>query len=272
MRNFKIQEHIYNAKMFYLISFIITWTAGGIIAYQSRTGAEKSLLLLLLAYMGPVCAALITMMIKRDKTGFKDFRNRLFNVKIIEWKYMPVAVLLMPLCMLTAIAISTLFGQPSSQFGIAEELQIFSGELVLSMVILALVPVLEEIGWRGYGIDALRSRHNLFKTSLYFAFLWGCWHLPVFFIQGSYQASLWIMNPLYAINFFIGIIPLAFILNWLYYKNKRSILIASIFHVMVNYSSEIFQANQVSKCILTLVLIAVALVLIKRDKNYFFTN
>ncbi len=96
----------------------------------------------------------------------------------------------------------------------------------------------------------------------------GCMASAVFFIEGSYQASLWAMNPIYAINFFVGIIPLSYIMNWLYFKNNRSILIASIFHIMVNYSSELFEANQVSKCLLTLVLAIIAgIIMVLEDKK-----
>ncbi len=51
------------------------------------------------------------------------------------------------------------------------------------MVILFLAPTLEELGWRGYGVDSLRSKFSLFKTTMLFAVIWGLWHLPLFFIQ-----------------------------------------------------------------------------------------
>ena len=54
---------------------------------------------------------------------------------------------------------------------------------------------------------------------------------------------MWAQNPLFAISFFVGIIPLAFIMNFLFYKNGRSI---------------------------TLILTAVALLIILRNKDFFF--
>jgi membrane protease YdiL (CAAX protease family) len=96
--------------------------------------------------------------------------------------------------------------------------------------------------------------------------------LPVFFIKDSYQSSLWGQNPLFAINFFVGIFPLAIIMNYLFYKNRRSIFLIALFHVLVNYSSEIFEANQISKCILTLVLAVVAVIIIMRNKGFFFED
>ncbi|MCK4654469.1 MAG: CPBP family intramembrane metalloprotease, partial [Candidatus Cloacimonetes bacterium] len=120
--------------------------------------------------------------------------------------------------------------------------------------------------------DSLASKFNLFKTSMIFGVLWGVWHLPVFFIKNSYQIFLWEQHPLFAVNFFIGIIPLAIIMNYLYYKNRRSIFLLALFHILVNYSSELFEANQISKCIFTIVLAIVAVIIIIRNKSFFFQD
>jgi membrane protease YdiL (CAAX protease family) len=48
-------------------------------------------------------------------------------------------------------------------------------------------PAVEELGWRGYGMDSLRSCFSLFTASLYFALLWALWHLPLFFINNYYH-------------------------------------------------------------------------------------
>lgn len=267
-----MKEHSYKPVLYFLVAFAITWVNGFLLVFQSYSGGERSLLNLLLGYMGPFLAAVFFFTVFRKEGLTKDFLSRLWRFKGVKFRYIPFVLLLLPAAMLVAILISMVFGQPGSQLQLAEELQVFNGEAILSMVILMLVPVLEELGWRGYGVDSLYSRFDLFGTSLIFGLLWGAWHLPIFFIPGSYQASLWVMNPIFAINFFVGIIPLAFIMNWIYYKNNRSIWPVAVFHIMVNLSSELFQATQVSKCILTLVLMAVAAGIIYYDRNLFFTT
>jgi hypothetical protein len=264
------KTHHYRPAIYFALAFAITWLNGIFLVVQSRQGGDKSLLNLLLAYMGPFIAALIMMYLFADKSFRADFRRRIFDLRLINKKYLPFVIFFLPAAMLLSILISIAFGQPVEQLRFAEAFKVFDGEIILSMIILVLVPVLEELGWRGYGVDSLASKFNLFATSLIFAVLWGVWHLPVFFIEGSYQASLWGQNPLFAINFFVGIIPLAFIMNFLYYKNQRSITLIALFHVLVNYSSELFEANQVSKIIFTLVLAAVALLIVLRNKDFFF--
>ncbi len=250
----------------------VTWICGFIMVAMVRNGGERSLILLLLAYLGPYLAALLVMFFFHDREFRADFRKRIYSLKLIRAKYVPLVLLIMPIAMVLSILISTLFGQPIEQLRLAEEFKALDGEIILSMIILLLVPFLEELGWRGYGVDSLFNRFNLFSGSLIFGLLWGIWHLPVFFIPNSYQASLWQQNPIFAINFFVGIIPLAIIMNYIYMKNNRSILLMIVFHWVVNYSSEIFQANQISKSILTLVLFAIAAIITVRDRDFLFKN
>ena len=266
------KTHHYRPVIYFVLAFAITWANGIILVVQSQQGGEKSLLNLLLAYMGPFIAALIMMIFFTNKAFRADFRRRIFDLHLINKKYLPFVFLFLPVAMVISILISIAFGQPVEQLQFSEAFKVFDGEVILSMIILVLVPVLEELGWRGYGVDSLASKFNLFTTSLIFGALWGVWHLPVFFIEGSYQASLWAQNPLFAINFFAGIIPLAFIMNFLYYKNKRSITLIALFHVLVNYSSELFEANQVSKVIFTLILAVVAGLIVIRNRDFFFKD
>ncbi len=262
----------YRPTLYFVLAFAVTWINGFILAAQSRQGAEKNMLHLFLAYMGPLLAALFMMYVFADKPFRADFRRRIYDLRLIDKRYLPFTFLLLPLAMVAAIGISIVLGQPADQLQFAQAFKIFDGEVIFSMILLVLVPVLEELGWRGYGVDSLASKYSLFVTSLLFGVLWSLWHLPAFFIVGSYQASLWGQNPIFAINFIVGVIPLAFITNYLFYKNQRSIALLALFHVVVNYSSEVFEANQISKCIFTLILTAVAVALVLRNREFFFTE
>lgn len=266
-----ITNYKYKPTVYFIIAFAITWINGAFLAVQSHQG-DKNIINLLLAYMGPYIAALIMMFVFGDKAFRADFRKRIYNLRLIKISYIPFALFFLPMAMVISILISITFGQPIEQLQFAEEFKIFSGEVILSMIILVLVPFLEELGWRGYGVDSLANKFSLFKTSLIFGVLWGVWHLPVFFIKNSYQISLWEQHPLFAVNFFVGIIPLAIIMNYLYYKNRRSIFLLALFHILVNYSSEIFEANQISKCIFTFLLSIIAVIIVIRNKSFFFQD
>lgn len=262
--------HQYRPAIYFALAFAITWINGFILAVQSHQGGDKNILNLLLAYMGPFIAAIIVMHVFADKAFRADFRRRIFDLGLINRRYLPFVIFFLPLAMIISIIISIAFGQPAEQLHLAENFKVFEGEALLSMVILVLVPVLEELGWRGYGVDSLASKFNLFGASMIFGALWAIWHLPVFFIKGSYQMSLLEQNPLFALNFLVGIIPMAIIMNYLYYRNRRSIALIALFHITANISSELFLANQISKCILTLVITAVAAIIIIGNRSFFF--
>jgi membrane protease YdiL (CAAX protease family) len=143
------------------------------------------------------------------------------------------------------------------------------GQVLLSVLILFLAPTFEELGWRGYGVDSLRSKFDLFRTTMLFAILWALWHLPLFFIKGYYQHELWNTGIVYVINFFVSILPATILMNWMYYRNDRSIAAAILFHFMFNLFSVLFQTEQFTKCIITIVLLIVSIVILIKDKQFF---
>jgi len=62
------------------------------------------------------------------------------------------------------------------------------------------------------------------------------------------------------------------IMNWLYYKTKRNILLPVIFHITAVYFNEIFATHPDSKIIQTLLLAILAGYLIIKDKKFFFSK
>lgn len=146
------------------------------------------------------------------------------------------------------------------------------GQAIIGLPFCFLAPMLEEFGWRGYGVDSLRAKFNLFKTSLLFACLWAMWHLPLFFINGYYQHELWNTSIIYVANFFVSILPATILLNWVYYKNNRSIIAAILLHFMFNLFSVLFQTEQFTKCILTVLLLVVSVTVVVKNKKFFFSK
>ena len=75
---------------------------------------------------------------------------------------------------------------------------------------------------------------------------------------------------LLVLNFFISIIPLAFIISWFCKKNSGSILGAIVIHSIINFTQEFFLVSPYTKCIQTLVLILIAAIFVIADKKVFF--
>lgn len=48
-------------------------------------------------------------------------------------------------------------------------------------------PMSEEFGWRGYLQDQLLDKENMLRNTLLIGFVWGIWHLPLFFYPAQAQ-------------------------------------------------------------------------------------
>ena len=263
---------VYKPARFFLITFLITWISWFIAAWFSYQPDMQGLQLLFMlpGLLAPFIAVGVMISGANHKALRKAFWNRL-SLKKIKLRYLPVILLIMPFALFLATALSLLFGQSANQFFLSSEYKIMDGQVLISILILFLAPTFEELGWRGYGVDSIRSRFNLFRTTLIFAAVWALWHLPLFFIRGYYQNELWNTSIVYVINFFVSILPATILMNWLYYKNDRCISAAILFHFLLNLFSVLFQTEQFIKCIITLVLLVISIVIILREKVFFFT-
>ena len=170
---------------------------------------------------------------------------------------------------LAAQAISLLFGYPAGQFQLRGSFT-FTSALFPVWFILIAAPLLEELAWHSYGTDCLRSRFNLFSASVIFALFWGFWHLPLSTIQGYYHSNLLESGLIYSVNFLVSLVPFVLIMNWLYYKTNRNLLLPVVFHITAGFFNEIFATHPMSKVIQTGLLLIVSLCLLMHDRAFFF--
>jgi membrane protease YdiL (CAAX protease family) len=224
---------------------------------------------MLVGLLAPFAIALYLIFESKSERLKQIFFNKLLNIRLVKLSSVSFFLILFPASMVVSILISTMFGYSLNQFSIAEEFSFTVGGIPTFFVLL-LAACFEELGWRGYAIESLCSRLRYFEATSVFGVLWSLWHLPMFFIPHSYQAELLQEDFLLVINFFVSIIPLAFIISWFCAKNSGSILGAVIIHFIINITQEFFLVSPYTKCIQTLVLIAVASVFVLADKEVFF--
>lgn len=92
----------------------------------------------------------------------------------------------------------------------------------------------EEIGWRGFALDRLLSRHNDLVSSLILGVVWALWHVPLWFMLGTSQGFM----PFGA--FLMMIVSLSVILTWVYVGSGRSMFLAMWTHGVANAYMAIF--------------------------------
>jgi membrane protease YdiL (CAAX protease family) len=267
-----ISNYTYKPFGYFAATFLATyvlWFIGAYISFANTTGLH--MVFMLLGLLAPFLISLFMIFSSRNVDLKKDFINRLINLRLIQLKMLPIFLLLMPLSALTSIALSLLCGESISQFKFTGDFS-FSAGFVPVLLLLALAATLEELGWRGYAFDSLQSRYTYFKASLIFSILWSLWHLPAIFVKNSYQYEIVNQSIWFGLNFFVGIIPMGLIISWICIKNNKSIPAAIIFHFIINMTQEMFAMTQFTKCIQTLVLIAIATVIVVIDKELFFSS
>jgi hypothetical protein len=257
---------------FYVVSTAFSWSFWLAAAYVSHIEPPNARLtalasaLGLLGLLSPLAVAML--LIWRDATLRADVLNRLVRVRGIEPIYFVASAFLMLLSIMAAQAISLFFGLPSSQFSLSTHYSFSSGVFPV-WFLLFFAPAIEELAWHSYGTDCLRRRHSLLAASMVFAAFWGVWHVPLSLIKGYYQSNLVEAGSVYAINFLVSLFPFCLIMNWLYYKTGRNVLVTIVFHTTAGYFNELFATHPASKVIQTGLLALFAVVLVLRDRSYF---
>ena len=259
--------------LFYGLSTLIPWILWLIAGYISHIEIESTTPQLwagIIAFGGLLAPVIITLLLARgNKVLAHDLRKRIFNFKDIDSTYIVLAFIIMPFSILIAQALSILFGYSMVQFQLAESFSFSSGVFPV-WFILIIAPVLEEFAWHSYGTDSLRTRYSLFTTSVLFAFYWGIWHIPLMGISNYYHSNLVEEGWIYSLNFIISLFPFVLIMNWIYYKANRNIILPVLFHIAAVFFNEVFATHPMSKVIQTCLLIVFAIYIMINDKDFFF--
>ena len=100
-------------------------------------------------------------------------------------------------------------------------------------------PFPEEVGWRGILFNDL-NKLSFKRAQLFVMIVWLVWHLPLFFIKGTYQYNLGIIS--FGFLFFcINIIIQSLMMGYLFIIGNKNILLPILFHYFVNLMGEMFR-------------------------------
>lgn len=219
--------------IYFLATYAWTWSFFSIaylMGVSGESGGSIGVLLVFLGLIGPAVITLILINIALNKKGRQDYWKRLIDCKRIPGKWYLVAFLLVP-------AISILAAIISGYWNIYSFTNKVSTSLFLAMIIIPVVPLIEELGWRGYVLDRLQEKYTALTSSLILGTLWGFWHLPVFFLQDS-SLSVLSFSSFAFWGFMINLIALSVCFTWIYNNTNRSTLSAILFHFVLEFSAD----------------------------------
>ena len=263
--NYK-DEYRYRPVLFFLCAYFFTWIFWIPAIFVPETTGS---VLMLIGLIAPAVVSTIFVLVSGSDELKKDLKDKIISFYKVKWINVFWAVVVFALIVVFSILLSLLFGQSLKQFSFTDDFSFTGVGIGTAFVTITLASIIEEVGWKGYCEDSIGQYMNWFWESLLFGALWSLWHLPLIFIQGTYQAGL-MVNPLYVINFFISGIPLGYIITWVYLVSDRSILACMIFHLFVNFMQEKIAMTPETKCLETIVVIIATVIIVMCNKKMFF--
>ena len=262
-----MEKYVYKPVRFYITVFALTW--GWWLLALLFKNTNLMFIFMVLGLFMPAVTAIVTVLTSKNKMLKEDLKRKIVGFYRIKPVYIVKAVLVFLVSVVLSILISTLFGGSMEQLRFTEDFS-FSIGGTSALLTMVLASVIEEVGWRGYGEDAVGSYHSWFRETLIFGAIWGAWHLPLFLIPGTYHYNLSELGAVYIINFLLSTIPVNFLQTWVYVKNNRSMLATAIFHLFLNVMQEKIAITPETKCIETIVLLALSAIIVYRNRDMFF--
>ena len=236
MRNLKTHTSL----IFFSLTFLLTWACWIPAALLPSTGNET--LIRLLHYAGgamPTVATLLLLFTLTDRDERADYWRRLLALKQVGGGWYAVIFLTVPILTVLAGGIDFLLGGEGAQLHTLINLIRHPLSLIPFAVFLLLFgPVTEEMAWRGYALNDLQKKRSALVSSLLLGMLWTVWHLPLFWIEGSYQQGLGVGTVSFWL-YMLDKIPQSILMTWIYNNNRRVTATAILFHFMINFVGEL---------------------------------
>lgn len=160
-------------------------------------------------------------LILKDKTSINDIKNHFHINKIVVMWTIP-AIAIPSICIVVSNFIMTYY---------KIDYVSWRGDMlfyILNFTAILIGSVAEEIGWRGFLLPNLQKKYTPFISSIIVGILWGVWHLNFTGGIGGFF--------LYTVT----IIEMSILMTWVYNKSHGSILLMSIWHLIISLTSRIF--------------------------------
>jgi uncharacterized protein len=201
---------------FFVLAYLLTWWIYPLLRFSPLLG--------IFGLFGPALAAIIMAAVTDGKAGVKALLSR-----VVQWRVgLPWYLVALGLPTVLALATAAL----AYLVGATEFIQV--GALLPIELVLFVLVVGEELGWRGYALPQLLQKRSPLMASLILGALWGLWHVPTIVVPGTPQYGL----PITA--FVLLTVEYSILMTWVFLHTRGSVLIATLFHGAINLSQGIF--------------------------------
>ena len=211
---------------FFVLTFAWSWGCWALSPAIRPQLPWLATVLMFAGSFGPSLAAFVVVASTRPAEGLRAWLSGCLQWRI-GWGWWAFAALLPLTVMLLAAGLHVAMGGDIATSPA-------SGHLLMTIVNLPLVlllggPLGEEFGWRGYALPVLQDRLGWRAASVGLGLVWGLWHLPLFFIDGTAQA---LVPPAL---FLLSVVAMSVVFAWLANRTAGSVLVALLFHTAINF-------------------------------------
>ena len=246
----KLSKENRNLSLFFVIAFAWSWLFWlPEVLWNSR---------MYIAPFGPTVSAFLLTYADEGVRGVKNLLKRGVDFHFRKIWLIPI-FFLMPAIVGLSLLLAILTGESMPEMPVLSQPWIIIPAFFYILFLGG--PLEEEFGWRGYALDRLQMKYNALVASVILGFIWGLWHLPLFFMPRQemyYNIPIW--------GFILGTILFSIIFTWIYNNTGGSILAMLLLHTMGNLSHFIFPVNATKlgglySLILNLVVVVIILAL-----------
>ncbi|MGO4209495.1 CPBP family intramembrane glutamic endopeptidase [Terriglobus sp. 2YAB30_2] len=199
---------------FVLLTFLIAYTVGyGLLwLWPSSSGLASQYL----PRIGVVYAPAIAAMLVTGREGIGGLLRKLDPRG--QWLWVPLLLATGVVC--TAAAALVVGVKPRDLTHTAQAWPLFAAHALLQFVFAGCG---EELGWRGWLLPQLMTRHRTVVATMIVAAIWGCWHAFIL-LSGLRTAS----------TFLFGVFGLSFLFTALWQRVNGNIFVLAVAHASVN--------------------------------------
>jgi membrane protease YdiL (CAAX protease family) len=204
---------------FFVATYFITW-----LCWIPLINLGEIEWVRMLGGFGPTLSALMLTLLMRSRADLRRLLERLKRWRVGIHYYL-FSVFATAVLVIAAISLYFFLGGGPLEFNDPSQWYLI---IVVFFYVLLFSVLGEEIGWRGFALPRLQRRMSALGSSLVLGFIWGLWHLPLFFVPGNFHQ----MIPVSL--FLLQSLAISVVYTWLYNSTEGSLLIVNMFHAASN--------------------------------------
>jgi len=245
--------------LFVTVTILWTW---GILSVPALLGLDFNNTVTQAAFAlggaSPSIIGLIFVFLSGDSEYVHSFLRRIIRLGRIGGKGAVVLFTLVPAVTILSAYVNQIFtSAPPDWSKLSTYLKDPLELIAFAAFTLVFGPLAEELGWRGYLLDCWKDR-GILVYGAGIGLIWTVWHLPMFFIAGSYQNSLLMHGAEPVLCFALSTVALGVIIGEIT-KRTDGMLTAILFHFMINFTGEMIPLAPTAEMISTAAFTVIAL-------------